>query len=50
MVAPFQVSIMGKALHSISNWPQYNKSLVKRGSLIFWVDEMALEQTQLLAK
>jgi len=33
------------------NFPAYSHlPLVKRGSLIFWVDEMALEQTQLLAK
>ena len=30
---------MGKSLHAISNWSQYNCSLVKRGSLTFWVDE-----------
>ncbi len=30
---------MGKSLHAISNWSQYNRSLVKRGSLTFWVDE-----------
>ena len=29
---------MGASLHSITNWPQYNKSLIKRGSLTFWVD------------
>lgn len=39
---PFQVSIMGKARHPISNWSQYNKSLIKRGSLTFWVDEDAV--------
>ncbi len=30
---------MGKSLHAISNWSQYNRSLVQRGSLTFWVDE-----------
>ncbi|BCK62494.1 hypothetical protein KAM330_14830 [Aeromonas hydrophila] len=30
---------MGKSLHAIPNWSQYNRSLVKRGSLTFWVDE-----------
>ncbi len=30
---------MGKSLHAISNGSQYNRSLVKRGSLTFWVDE-----------
>ncbi|MCK2086563.1 IS5/IS1182 family transposase, partial [Aeromonas sp. 3925] len=29
---------MGASLHPITNWPQYNKSLIKRGSLTFWVD------------
>ncbi|MND56505.1 Transposase DDE domain protein [compost metagenome] len=33
---------MGKARHPISNWSQYNKSLIKRGSLTFWVDEDAV--------
>jgi len=34
---------MGKSLHAISNWPQYNKSLVNRGSLTFWVDAEAMK-------
>lgn len=29
---------MGKAFHSITDWSQYNKSLISRGSLTFWVD------------
>ncbi|MBL0656970.1 transposase, partial [Aeromonas caviae] len=29
---------MGNALHPITNWSQYNKSLVHSGSLTFWVD------------
>lgn len=29
---------MGTSLHPITNWPQYNKSLINRGSLTFWVD------------
>ena len=29
---------MGKSLHPITNWPKYNKSLINRGSLTFWVD------------
>ena len=33
---------MGKSLHPISNWSQYNKSLINRGSLTFWVDEEAV--------
>lgn len=35
---------MSKAQHNISNWRQYNRALVTRGSLIFWVDEQAIEQ------
>lgn len=29
---------MGKALHPITNWSPYNKSLINRGSPTFWVD------------
>jgi hypothetical protein len=32
---------MGTSLHPITNWPQYNKSLINRGSLTFWVDAMS---------
>ena len=32
---------MGKSLHPITNWPTYNKSLINRGSLTFWVDTEA---------
>ena len=35
---------MGKAQHNISNWRQYNRALINRGSLTFWVDEQAIEQ------
>lgn len=35
---------MGKARHNISNWGQYNRALVNRGSLTFWMDEEAIEQ------
>lgn len=35
---------MGKARHNISNWRQYNRALINRGSLTFWVDEHAIEQ------
>ncbi|QJF55354.1 IS5 family transposase [Aeromonas salmonicida subsp. salmonicida] len=34
---------MGKALHPITNWPQYNRSLINRGSLTFWVDAEAMD-------
>ena len=33
---------MGKSLHPITNWSQYNKSLISRGSLTFWVDAAAM--------
>ncbi|GIU11512.1 hypothetical protein TUM4641_29600 [Shewanella morhuae] len=29
---------MGKSKHRITNWPEYNKALVNRGSLTFWID------------
>jgi len=35
---------MGKVRHNISNWRQYNRALVNRGSLTFWIDEQAIEQ------
>lgn len=34
---------MGKSLHSITNWSQYNESLIHRGSLTFWVDADAMD-------
>ncbi len=33
---------MGISLHPITNWPQYNKSLINHGSLTFWVDAEAM--------
>ncbi|AHX63663.1 hypothetical protein B224_p00026 (plasmid) [Aeromonas media WS] len=30
---PLNISIMDKSRHAITNWPQYNKSLIQRGSL-----------------
>ena len=33
---------MGASLHPITNWPLYNKSLLNRGSLTFWVDTEAM--------
>ncbi|SIR14189.1 Transposase DDE domain-containing protein [Aeromonas hydrophila] len=33
---------MGTSLHPITNWPKYNKSLINRGSLTFWVDAEAM--------
>ncbi len=35
---------MGTSLHPISNWLKYNKSLINRGSLIFWVDAEAMSK------
>ncbi|WP_421180616.1 IS5 family transposase [Aeromonas enteropelogenes] len=32
---------MATSLHPITNWPKYNKSLINRGSLTFWVDAEA---------
>ncbi len=34
---------MGKSKHKIANWSQYNKALVNRGSLTFWIDEQAIK-------
>ncbi|MCF5869624.1 transposase, partial [Aeromonas veronii] len=33
---------MSTSLHPIINWPQYNKSLINRGSLTLWVDAEAM--------
>ena len=33
---------MGKSLNPITNWPQYNRSLINRGFLTFWVDAAAM--------
>lgn len=33
-----------KAIYRVKNWRDYDKSLVQRGSLTFWVDEAALKQ------
>lgn len=33
---------MGTSLLPITNWPKYNKSLINRGSLTFWVDAEAM--------
>jgi hypothetical protein len=27
----------------VRNWPAYNRALIRRGSLTFWVDEVAVE-------
>lgn len=33
---------MGKSRNKISNWSQYNKSLINRGSITFWMDDKAI--------
>jgi IS5 family transposase len=33
-----------KAVYRVKNWRDYDKSLVQRGSLTFWIDEAALKQ------
>ena len=34
--------MMGKAKRKMTNWSQYSKALINRGSLIFWIDEQAI--------
>lgn len=34
---------MGKSKHKITNWSKYNKALVNRGSLTFWIDKQAIK-------
>lgn len=33
-----------KAIYQVKNWRDYDKSLVQRGSLTFWIDDAALKQ------
>lgn len=35
---------MAKQKYKINNWNNYNKSLVKRGSLTLWFDEKSIKQ------
>lgn len=35
---------MGKAKSKISNWSAYNRALVNRGSVTFWIDDKAVSQ------
>lgn len=35
-----------KALYRVSNWAEYNRSLVQRGSITVWIDEEVLESWQ----
>ncbi len=39
---------MGKSMHQISNWKQYNQALVQRGSLTVWMDEQAIHPAVVL--
>jgi hypothetical protein len=34
---------MGKSKHKITSWSQYNKALVNRGFLPFWIGEQAIK-------
>ncbi|MCL1029627.1 transposase, partial [Serratia sp. arafor3] len=34
---------MAKQKFKITNWNAYNKALVNRGSLTFWLDESAIQ-------
>ena len=37
---------MGKnsyIFYRVRNWPEYNRALVRRGSLTLWVDEQAIK-------
>ncbi len=33
---------MSKPRYKTTNWKQYNKALINRGSLTFWIDEEAI--------
>ncbi|AAO07375.1 Transposase [Vibrio vulnificus CMCP6] len=35
---------MPKPRYKTTNWKQYNKALINRGSLIFWIDEEAIRE------
>ncbi len=35
---------MPKPRYKTTNWKQYNKALINRGSLTFWIDEEAIAQ------
>lgn len=41
---------MPKPKYKTKNWPQYNQSLINRGSLTFWIDEAAIKQWNHQAK
>ena len=35
-------SLTAKRRYKTTNWKQYNKALINRGSLTFWIDEEAI--------
>jgi hypothetical protein len=35
---------MNNTRYKTTNWTQYNKALINRGSLTFWIDEEAIDQ------
>ncbi|NVC95876.1 IS5/IS1182 family transposase, partial [Vibrio natriegens] len=35
---------MAKPRYKTTNWKQYNKALINRGSLTFWIDEEAIAE------
>jgi hypothetical protein len=35
---------MAKKAYRVRNWPQYNKALVQRGSITFWINERLLKK------
>ena len=35
---------MPKSRYKTKNWKQYNQSLIKRGTLTFWIDEEAIQE------
>ena len=44
---PDSPSLMPKPRYKTTNWKQYNKALINRGSLTFWIDEEAIRQWKL---
>ncbi len=35
---------MPKPCYKTTNWKQYNKALIKRGTLTFWIDEKTIKE------
>lgn len=38
------IRIIPKPRYKTTNWTQYNKALINRGSLTFWIDEEAIAE------